>query len=132
MRTLTLSDENLPRGGGDARVVAGLAQARAQPGKGVDTDTMGFPSLPPVGQMTGVSIYRPPSTGRRADICHTREMLPCLLPALPCVIAIHGFDVPGYNTDRFKMQQRQRFETLFSCPRIAGRYQDLSRKLAGS
>ena len=79
MRVLTLSYEFPPLGGGGAKVVDGLA--RNLNGHEIDLVTMGFQGLPDTEVMDGVNIYMLPSGRKRADICHTREMLPYLVSA---------------------------------------------------
>lgn len=96
MRILTLSYEFPPLGGGGARVVDGLARQLAALGHEVDIVTMGFPGLPDSETVDGVNVYRLPSGRKRTDICHTHEMLPYLLSALPRMkrlIAARKYDI---------------------------------------
>ena len=79
LRILTLSYEFPPLGGGGARVVDGLARELVKRGNEVDIVTMGFPGLPDYEEVEGVNVYRLASGRKRADICHTREMVPYLL-----------------------------------------------------
>lgn len=81
MRILTLSYEFPPLGGGGARVVDGLVRQLARLGNEVDVVTMGFPGLPDHEVVEGVNVYRLASSRKRADICHTREMVPHLISA---------------------------------------------------
>ncbi|MGB7933020.1 MAG: glycosyltransferase family 4 protein [Gammaproteobacteria bacterium] len=83
MRILTLSYEFPPIGGGGAKVVDGLA--RHLNGHEVDIVTMGFQDLPGTETVDGINIHRLPSGRKRADICHTHEMLPYLVSAFPKV-----------------------------------------------
>lgn len=88
MRILTLSYEYPPLGGGGSRVVAGLARELVRLGNEVDIVTMGFAELPRVEGIDGVTVYRSRSIRKRADICHTREMVPYLLLVLPQVLRL--------------------------------------------
>ena len=96
MRILTLSYEFPPLGGGGARVVDGLTRQFAKLGHEVDVVTMGFRGLPESEMADGVHIFRQSSGRRRADICHTREMIPYLLSALPRLrrlVAARNYDI---------------------------------------
>lgn len=94
MRILTLCYEFPPLGGGGAKVADGLA--RNLSGHEIDIVTMGFHGLPDTETVDGVKIYRLPSGRKRADICHTHEMLPYLVSAFPKVkqlIAENRYDI---------------------------------------
>ena len=96
MRILTLSYEYPPLGGGGARVVDGLARQFAKLGHEVDIVTMGFRGLSDSERLDGFNIYRLASGRKRADICHTHEMIPYLLSALPRLrrlIAAKKYDI---------------------------------------
>lgn len=85
MRILTLSYEYPPIGGGGGRVVDGLARQLARQGHEIDIVTMGFDGQPNREVAEGVTVLRQAASRKRADICHTREMIPYLLSALPRV-----------------------------------------------
>jgi glycosyltransferase involved in cell wall biosynthesis len=96
MRILTLSYEFPPLGGGGARVVDGLARHLVKLGHEIDIVTMGFRGMPDAEVVDGVNVYRENSIRKRADICHTREMIPYLLSALPRVkrlVASRRYDI---------------------------------------
>jgi len=96
MRILSLSYEFPPLGGGGARVVEGLARELTRIGLEVDIVTMGFPGLPDHEDVEGFNLYRLASVRKRADICHTREMVPHLLSAYPLVkrlVATRKYDI---------------------------------------
>ena len=96
MRILSLSYEFPPLGGGGARVVEGLARELTRIGHEVDIVTMGFPGLPDHEDVEDFNLYWLASVRKRADISHTREMVPHLLSAYPLVkrlVATRKYDI---------------------------------------
>lgn len=96
MRILTLSYEFPPLGGGGARVVEGLSRELVRLGHEVDVVTMGFRGLPDYEKVSGVNVYRLAPKRKRAEICHTREMVPHLLSAFSHakrLVATRNYDI---------------------------------------
>lgn len=81
MRTLCLSYEFPPLGGGGARVVAGLTGALAGTGIHTDLVTMGFRGLPRRETHHGLSVQRLAPLRLRQGVCSAAEMVPYVVNA---------------------------------------------------
>jgi glycosyltransferase involved in cell wall biosynthesis len=81
LRTLCLSYEFPPLGGGGARVVDGLARTLGAAGHEIDLVTMGFRGLPSSERLPGVEVQRLLPLRLRQSVCSAAEMVPYLMTA---------------------------------------------------
>lgn len=88
MKILMLNHEFPPVGGGASPVALELCRHLVRLGHRVDAVTMHFGQLPREENLDGVRIYRTPAVRKRADICHTHEMLTYLPGALPTTLRL--------------------------------------------
>jgi len=82
LKILMLNHEFPPVGGGAAPVTLDLCKYLVKAGHHVDVVTMHFADLPKFEVKNGINIYRTPAMRKRADVCHTREMVTYLPGAI--------------------------------------------------
>jgi len=86
LHILVLNYEFPPLGGGGASVCYNLSRELVRLGHRVDIITMGFRGLEKFEVIEGIRVYRVPCLRRRAEICHTYEMISYCIMALPLAI----------------------------------------------
>ncbi len=81
-----LSYEFPPLGGGGASVCYNLSKELVRSGHRVDIVTMGFKGLKRFETNGGIRIYRVPCLRKKAEICHTHEMLSYCIISIPLLV----------------------------------------------
>ena len=81
-----VSYEYLPLGGGEAKVVAGIARDMTKCGYQFDIVTMWYRGLPFKECQNGITTYRLHCIRLNRSVCYFPEMIPYLILAFPIVL----------------------------------------------